>query len=160
MLKDRAWIAAHVPHQGSMCLLDGVLDHDDTRVRCISQRHRDPGMPLRAHGRLAAVCGIEFAAQAAAVHGALLDERTMGRAADVRVPRAGYIAALRAVRLHVARLDDIDAPLVACAERLGGDDVTVVYGLALEAGGRELLQARATIVIDPAALSRTPGAPS
>jgi predicted hotdog family 3-hydroxylacyl-ACP dehydratase len=157
MLKDHDWIAAHVPHQGSMCLLDGVLEYDDTHVRCVSRRHRDPAMPLRARGQLSAVCGIEFAAQAAAVHGALLDA---ARTDAPRKPCAGYIVALRAVQLHVARLDDIDAPLEACAERLGGDTATVVYALTLRALGRELLHARATIVVDPAALATVAGARS
>lgn len=140
MLRDRDWIAAHIPHHGSMCLLDGVLDFDATQVRCVSRAHRDARNPLRAYGRLAAICGVEFAAQAAAVHGALLQGSAAG------TPRAGMIAALRGIELHVGRLDDIDDELVACAERSGGDDATALYALTLLAGGRTLLAARATIV--------------
>jgi predicted hotdog family 3-hydroxylacyl-ACP dehydratase len=151
MLKDREWIAAHIPHQGSMCLLDGVLDFDATHIRCVSRAHRDPRNPLRAHDRLAAVCGIEFAAQAAAVHGALLQAES-GVAA-----RAGFLVALRGMQLHVGRLDDIEEDLLACAKRTGGDDTTVLYELRLTAGGRELLAGRATIVINPAALGAGSG---
>jgi predicted hotdog family 3-hydroxylacyl-ACP dehydratase len=154
MLKDRDWIAAHIPHQGSMCLLDGVLEFDATQIRCVSRAHRDPRNPLRAHDRLAAVCGIEFAAQAAAVHGALL------QAESGTAPRAGFLAALRDIQLHVGRLDDIEEDLVASAERTGGDAATVLYELTLSAGGRTLLAGRTTIVIDPAALGAGFGAVS
>ena len=55
-----------------MCLLDEVLSWDATRIRCRSNTHRTADNPLRAHGRLGAACGIEYAAQAMAVHGALV----------------------------------------------------------------------------------------
>jgi predicted hotdog family 3-hydroxylacyl-ACP dehydratase len=55
-----------------MCLLDDVLSWDASRIRCRSASHRTPDNPLRAHGRLGAACGIEYAAQAMAVHGALV----------------------------------------------------------------------------------------
>jgi predicted hotdog family 3-hydroxylacyl-ACP dehydratase len=149
MLKDRDWIAAHIPHQGGMCLLDGVLQFDAAQVHCVSRAHRDPRNPLRARGRLAAVCGIEIAAQAAAVHGALLRP-------SAAAPRAGLLAALRSVTLQVARLDDIEDDLHACAERVDGDATTVLYGLTLSAAGRTLLTGRATIVIDPPAVAGRP----
>ena len=42
MLIDRAGIAARIPHQGRMCLLDGVLEWDAERIRCCATSHRDP----------------------------------------------------------------------------------------------------------------------
>ena len=69
---DHQWIEQHIPHKGRMCLLDAVLSWDATRIRCRSTTHRTPDNPLRAHGRLGAACGIEYAAQAMAVHGALV----------------------------------------------------------------------------------------
>lgn len=130
-----------------MCLLDGVLDWDAQNVRCVSRAHRSPDNPLRARSQLGAICGIEFAAQAMAVHGALL-------APALLVERhVGYLAAVREVELHVARLDDIEEDLVATADRQGGDETTVLYTFSLSAGGRQLLAGRATIVINPATLS-------
>ena len=58
---DHAWIAAHIPHAGTMCVLDSVDAWDTERIRCTATSHRDPDNPLRAHGRLASVCGIEYA---------------------------------------------------------------------------------------------------
>ena len=142
---DHAWLLAHLPHQGSMCLLDAVTEWDAQRIRCTASSHRAPDNPLRAHDRLGAACGIEYAAQAMAAHGALL-------AAADNPPRAGYLASERGVELHVARLDDIAADLEVEAERLSGDDNTILYGFRVSAAGRELLSGRAAVVLDAALL--------
>ncbi len=158
MSLDRRWIESHIPHQGTMCLLDAVLTWDAARVRCRSSTHRTAGNPLRAHGRLGAVCGIEYAAQAMAVHGALISSDT--KAADGTVvpsvsgtnsPRVvGYLATVRNVTLHVARLDDVETDLVATAELVTGDERTVLYGFSVSSGERVLLEGRATIVFTTA----------
>ncbi|MEW6415919.1 MAG: 3-hydroxylacyl-ACP dehydratase [Pseudomonadota bacterium] len=138
---DRAWLLAHLPHQGSMCLLDAVSDWDPQRIHCKASSHRDTANPLRAHNRLGAACGIEYAAQAMAAHGALM-------AGTHAAPRAGYLASVRGVELQVARLDDIAANLDVEAERLSGDGNTVLYGFCVSAAGRELLRGRAAVVLD------------
>ena len=138
---DHAWLLAHLPHQGSMCLLDAVTDWDAQHIRCTASSHRHADNPLRAHDRLGAACGIEFAAQAMAAHGALL-------AAAGSAPRAGYLASVRGVDLQVARLDDIAADLYVEAECLSGDGNTILYGFRISAAGRELLSGRAAVVLD------------
>ena len=138
---DHAWLLAHLPHQGSMCLLDAVTEWDAQRIRCTATSHRHADNPLRAHDRLGAACGIEYAAQAMAAHGALL-------AAADGAPRAGYLASVRGVELQVARLDDIAADLNVEAERLSGDGNTILYGFRVSAAGRELLSGRAAVVLD------------
>ncbi len=138
---DHAWLRAHLPHQGSMCLLDAVTEWDDQRIRCTASSHRHADNPLRAHDRLGAACGIEYAAQAMAAHGALV-------AAANSAPRAGYLASVRGVELHVARLDDMTADLDIEAERLSGDDNTILYGFRVSAAGRDLLSGRAAVVLD------------
>jgi predicted hotdog family 3-hydroxylacyl-ACP dehydratase len=144
LLADRAAILARIPHQGSMCLLDGVLACDDNEVRCIASSHRDAANPLRAHGRLAAVCAIEYAAQAMAVHGAML-----AGAGDKPAP--GFLASVRNVRLHVKRLDDIAADLEVAAMRIGGDAATILYEFVLAAGGRPVAEGRAAVFLNAAA---------
>lgn len=138
---DRSWIAARIPHSGAMCLLDTVLAWDDARIHCTAISHRDPGNPLRAHGRLAAVCGVEYAAQAMAVHGALRDT------AQAR-PRAGFLASVRGVEAHVPRLDTFDAPLDIEAERVSGDGNNVLYRFTVRCAERTLLTGRAAVVLD------------
>lgn len=138
---DRAWIAARIPHQGSMCLLDGVVDWSPDHVLCRATGHTDPANPLRADGRLGAACGIEYAAQAMAVHGALL-------AAADQAPRQGYLTSVRSVALQVDRLDDLPGELAVRAERLSGDGNTLLYQFSLEHAGRRLLDGRAAVVLD------------
>lgn len=141
MRLDRNWIAARIPHQGDMCLLERVEEWDEQRIRCIASSHRTPDNPLRAHGRLAAACGIEYAAQAMAVHGALL-------APQQARPRLGFLASVRGVTLHVGRLDDIAGDLAVEAERFTSDGNNVLYDFALRAEGRVLLEGRAAVIIN------------
>jgi predicted hotdog family 3-hydroxylacyl-ACP dehydratase len=153
---DRAWIEQHIPHKGRMCLLDEVLSWDAAHIRCRSTSHRAPDNPLRAHGRLGAACGIEYGAQAMAVHGALIAasaplERTVSTALRGSIGAAvGYLASVRNVALYVARLDDLAEELIAAAERITGDGRTVLYDFSVSAGGRVLVSGRAGIVFDAA----------
>lgn len=147
---DRAAIAARIPHQGSMCLLDAVLAWSPETIRCRASSHRAPDNPLRAEGRLGAACGVEYAAQAMAVHGALLAES----AAATDTPRRGYLASVRGVELLVARLDDIAEDLELIAERLSGDGNNVLYQFTVRAAGRDLLTGRAAVILDSEKHSR------
>jgi len=138
---DHVAIAARIPHQGAMCLLDAVIDWSMTAISCRAVSHTDPRNPLRAEGRLGAAAGIEYAAQAMAVHGALIanpDER----------PRQGYLASVRGVQLHVARLDDLPGELGVEAERLSGDANNILYRFSVRHGDRCLLEGRAAVVLD------------
>ena len=148
---DRAWIARHVPQQGGMCLLDGVEAWNEQQIRCRAGTHRALENPLRAFGRLGAACGIEYAAQAVAVHGALL-ERTGNTAA-----RVGYLVSVRDTQLQVPRLDDIDADLEVCAICMVRGGNTLIYGFSVTAAGILLLQGRATIVIEADLISPASG---
>jgi len=150
---DRRWIATHIPHAGSMCLLDEVLKWDATRIECCSSTHRAADNPLRAHGRLGSACGIEYAAQAMALHGALV-------AGGTSAPTAGYLAGVRAVVLHVERLDDIKNDLLVSGERMHGDDAVVVYQFSVHDATRSFVTGRATIVLDAAALAYNGRAPA
>jgi len=145
---DRSWIARHIPHQGGMCLLDEVVTWNPIRVQCRSTTHREITNPLRAHDRLAAVCGIEYAAQAMAVHGALIASRITSATQSAQV--AGYLASVRNVALYTDRLDDIEDDLVATAELVTGDEHTVLYEFTVSANERVLLAGRATIVFNAA----------
>jgi predicted hotdog family 3-hydroxylacyl-ACP dehydratase len=140
MRLDRSWIERNIPHHGRMCLLDEVSHWDAQHIRCRSSTHRVPDNPLRSHGRLGVACGIEYAAQAMAVHGALASE---GARSEV-----GFLAGLRDVRLHVARLDDIESDLVCDATLIAGDRGSALYEFAVTSEGRLLLSGRATVVFD------------
>jgi len=142
---DRAWIAAHIPHQGTMCLLNAVLEWDEARIVCEAVSHTQPDNPLRAQGRLGAATGVEYAAQAMAVHGGLLAP------ADAE-PTHGYLTSVRGLNLHTTRLDDVAGPLRVTAERLSGDARIILYQFQIHHGDRCLLDGRASVVLDAQAL--------
>ena len=148
MRLDRPWIERNIPHHGRMCLLDEVMEWDAQHIRCRSGTHRLPDHPLRSQGRLGVACGIEYAAQAMAVHGALAG----GALADAAKGRSevGFLAGLRDVRLHVLRLDDIESDLICDALLVAGDQGSALYEFAIrsEAERQRLLSGRATVVFD------------
>jgi predicted hotdog family 3-hydroxylacyl-ACP dehydratase len=143
VLLGRDWIEAHIPHRGGMCLLDGVLAWDARRIVCRASSHRDPANPLRVGGTLPAACGIEYGAQAMAVHGALL-------AAGGAPLGPGMLASVRGVELRAARLDDVAGLLRVSAERLSGEDGHVLYQFSVAGDAGELLRGRAAVVLDAA----------
>ncbi|MEA2726194.1 MAG: hypothetical protein QOF70_669 [Acetobacteraceae bacterium] len=140
MLIDKSGIARLIPHAGAMCLLDGVLTRDAARIQCATATHRAADNPLRHDGRLGILCGVEYAAQAMALHGALATGET-GRA------RVGYLASLRALACHAERLDLLPGTLVVEAERLHAEADRVIYGFTLRHEGRTLLTGRAAVVL-------------
>jgi predicted hotdog family 3-hydroxylacyl-ACP dehydratase len=141
VLISREDIAAMIPHAGAMHLLDGVLSWDGDRIRCLSRSHRDRQNPLRMDGRLSALCGIEYAAQAMAVHGALAGN-------VLKRPQLGYLASLREVRCSRPRLDDLEGDLIVEAERMMGEESHVIYGFEVRVGDVEVLRGRAAVVLE------------
>ena len=137
---NKAEIRTLIPHSGTMCLLDEVTEWDDRSITCVTNTHRDPGNPLRRHGRLSAVHAFEYGAQAAAVHGGLR-ARSVGATAQ-----PGYLAALRDAHLHAARLDDITSTLEIRANRLFGDSANTIYECRVLADDVLLANARVTII--------------
>ena len=140
----RAEIARLIPHSGPMCLLDGVVRWDASRIQCISRGHGAADNPLRSGDQLPALCGIEYAMQAMAVHGGLTG-KVDGR------PRGGYLASLRDLDCRATRLDDLDGDLLVEAELMAGESSHVSYRFTLQVGGLEVLSGRALVVLDAAA---------
>lgn len=144
----RDWIASRIPHSGSMCLLDAVIAWDAQRIQCTATSHRAVDNPLRSKGRLASVCGIEYAAQAMAAHGALVG-------AQGERPRVGMLTSVRGVTTYVDRLDTLGDTLDIAAERIGGDDKTVLYRFAVRAAGALILDGRAAVMLDASHVATT-----
>ena len=154
-----------LPHAGRMCLLERLESWDRETIACLAVSHRDPDNPLRSHERLSAVCGVEYAAQAMALHGSLLaapvlslveghgaptarDGGSAGNAgADFRPPPIGYLASVRDLSLYVARLDDVGADLRVEARRLHDSAGGFMYSFAILAAARPLLVGRAMVML-------------
>ena len=164
VLLDHAGIEALIPHRGTMCLLDRLLSWDDRCIECLAVDHRRTSHPLRSSSGLMASASIEYAAQAAALHGALLARQT-GLALS-----PGALASARDVRLGRWRLDDLphaeaDA-LRIVAERQAGDAGRLLYAFNVSHGGVEIASGRLAVVLDmawstmPAASSASAASPT
>ena len=151
MTIHRDWIQRHIPHQGSMCLLDAVTHWDDSTIRCRAIGHQALDHPLRNAQGLRISAGIEYAAQAMAVHGALL-------APDEQAPEVGYLTSVRNVAWTRPRLDDVDGELTVEARRISGNDSSLLYDFQLLCGADLLLRGRAGVVVKPPTLPLLPGA--
>jgi predicted hotdog family 3-hydroxylacyl-ACP dehydratase len=130
-----AAICARLPHAGRMCLLERLESWDGDTITCIATSHRDTDNPLRRGGRLHAVAGVEYAAQAMALHGNLLS------ATDTQ-PAMGYLASVRDLKLELEDLGTVAEDLHVTARRLSGDASGFIYEFEIHAGARALLSGR------------------
>ena len=148
----RDGIAALIPHSGTMCLLARLEAWDLQHIVCTATNHRDIGHPLRTRRGVLAPAAIEYAAQAMALHGALV-----GQAAGMPAT-PGYLASARGVYLHVLRLDDLPIPADASAPdelrieaiRQAGDARQILYAFTVSHAGRRVAQGRAAVVLNTA----------
>ena len=132
-----------LPHQGASVMLDSVERWDDRAVLCRARTHLDPANPLRHDGRLAAVCGVEYGLQAAALHGGL-------RAGSAQP--AGHVAALRGVALHCEQLDDPAVGILLVEARLEAQETFgMIYSFEIRAeAGAILLSGTASVALPSA----------
>ncbi|HSV70375.1 MAG TPA: hydroxymyristoyl-ACP dehydratase [Methylibium sp.] len=142
MRLDRAGIERRVPHAGAMCLLDAVIAWDEARIECRAAAP-DAGHPLARDGIVATVVAAEYAAQASAVHGALVDEAS--------APRGGLLVKLGEVTLHAAVLATDPAGLTVRAELLGRSAAGCLYAFDVAAGLRPMASGRLMVAFAAAA---------
>lgn len=132
---NRDAICARLPHSGCMCLLDRLESWDEQSIACLAVSHRSADNPLRSHNRLHAVCGVEYAAQAMALHGSLLAGPDMP-------PAMGYLASVRDLKLEIEDLSAVPDELRIHAQRLSGDAGGFIYEFEIHAATRLLLGGR------------------
>ena len=142
-----------VPHAGTMCLLDRVVEFSVDSIRCETDSHTDPGNPLRRNGHLSGICAIEYAAQAMALHAALGSAgAATARATNPDPAHHGYLVSVRDIRCHIRRLDCVTSTLEVCADRIYGDAAGLIYTFAVTAARTALVTGRASVV--PGSASR------
>ena len=143
MLIGRDELCQLIPHAGSMCLLDAVLDWDEKSIKCVSDSHLLTNNPLRKNNRLSTIHAMEYGAQAMAVHGGLLARAAGEKHAD------GYLAALRDVKLYSDQLDTINNELTIEATQLVAGNGNLMYTFEIKAADTLIASARATVVTRP-----------
>ena len=141
LIMTKAALCRLIPHQGAMCLLDRVERWDDTSITCTTASHRAATNPLRRDKQLEAICGLEYAAQAMAVHVGLLEQRK-GRRLGM-----GYLGAVKNLTLQTTRLDDVKGDLTVQVTRLVGEVGSFIYTFRVSVERQELLDGRASIFL-------------
>jgi predicted hotdog family 3-hydroxylacyl-ACP dehydratase len=142
MMPGRAQIEQLVPHAGAMCLLDAVTHWDAAHIAC-SSGAPGAGHPLARDGAVPAIAACEYAAQAVAVHGALLD--------GVHGARDGMLAKLTDVELHMPRFP-AEAVNVR-AELLGRLATGCLYAFDVASGARPVASGRLIVAFATPAAS-------
>lgn len=134
-------IEALVPHAGSMCLLDSVASWDDDRIHCRSLSHQlGDAHPLWHNGGIAPVHLIEYAAQAAAVHGGLLASST-GEGLQT-----GFLAGVRDIALPERSIDTFVGTLDVWAFREMSGPQGMIYQFVVKTADNTLSSGRLTVM--------------
>ncbi len=126
---DRSEIERALPHGGSMCLLEEVVAWDGDRISCIASPDRKDH-PLARPGGIPTIMAAEYAAQATAVHGALLEA--------TGEPRPGLLAMLKNVTLHEPWLTGNGEQLTVDATLIGRSESGCIYSFSVRAGNQPL----------------------
>jgi len=124
-----------------MCLVERVEAWDQATILCSAISHTDVANPLRQHGRLHAVCGVEYAAQVMAVHAWLIDPTRSERRA------LGLLASVRDLRFFAERLDTAGPELRIEARRLSGGEQGFIYEFYIRADVTLLLSGRLAVML-------------
>lgn len=139
MIADHRRIEKLLPHGSGMVLLDRVLSCEKDSILCAADSHRDPENPLRRHGRLPAMAAIEYAAQAAALHGALSGHRAAGAGA--------VLGGAKDVKATLQGLDEIGGTLEIRATLLLAQDNGAVYSFEVgPQSGAAVVEGRFTVM--------------
>ena len=135
---ERAAFEGLIPHAGAMFLIDSVLSFDERTICCATMSHRRPDNPLRIGGRLPAICGAEYGAQASAIHGPV---------ASGGKQRPGRIVLLRDIVWTVPDLAVVECPLAVRAECLHRDAGSLAYAFSLAVQDQEILRGECGIIL-------------
>ncbi len=135
---NRSEITRVLPHDGSMVLLDRIDSWSEREIVCATRSHLDPDNPLRRRGRLPVICGVEYAAQAMALHGALIAGSKS---------RPGVLASVRKASWSTDQLDDSAGELAVRAEVLMAGEDRSMYAFCLKSGDRDLLAGEAAVFL-------------
>jgi len=139
---DRDTLCGLIPHAGAMCLLDSVINWNETEISCLSETHSKSENPLRSANILSSVMLIEYGAQAMAVHGGLLAREQQSKLSG------GYLAALRNIKVVEGDMSAIEGPLRIDAKQMMAQGGSMIYEFSIKINSNNELLAsgRATVI--------------
>ena len=111
IILNKTAIAELIPHADEIVLLDSCILSSAEGLTCISNSHTDKNNPLRNANGLSATSGVEYAAQAIAVHAALQNNKNTGQ---------GLLVACKNIICRLRYLDTIATEIQIQVEHIGG----------------------------------------
>jgi predicted hotdog family 3-hydroxylacyl-ACP dehydratase len=132
----RTEISRRIPQKGTMCLLDAVLRWDPASIICTADSPTF-AHPLARDGNVPTVVAAEYAAQATAMHGALLDGSD--------APRAGMIVRLSGVTLSAKWISAEFGPLTVRADLLSRTESGCLYAFSVDGRSQNIAAGRITV---------------
>ncbi len=132
-----------IPHEGNMSLLDSVEKFDENQIICLSSTHKQKNNPLRESSRLGCVNGIEYGAQAIAVHGGLMAQEN-----NYELPRSGFLVQVKELEFTDCDLSALPGDLTIQAQPILFDQSSMIYTITIEHKHDKLMQGRLMIVIN------------
>jgi predicted hotdog family 3-hydroxylacyl-ACP dehydratase len=127
-------IEALVAHRGPARLVKRVLDWDDDSLVCVGRI--SSGSPFVTDGSAPAFVGLELAAQAAAVHDALL----RGRSGSAPGAVGGYLVGIKEAQFGSSLLA-ANADLKTTVRLIGSAPPLAIYRVRVERAGVECVAA-------------------
>ncbi len=134
-------LAKFLPHGHNMCLLSSVEDWDEISIVCFTSTHRDQDNPLRRHGTLEMLSGLEYAAQTMGVHVGLTQNISEHNAS------IGYLGAIRDIQVYCSTFQQIPEDLIIEAKLILEQPMSFIYTFSIKVLENILLQGRASIFI-------------
>lgn len=134
-------IEQRLPHSDNMSLLNEIIQFDKQSLTALAISHLDANNPLWQNGRINTVNGIEYAAQAMAVHGSLLSEKLSA------TPLTGYIATVRNIIIKVPQLPIEKTPLLINVEQLMSNEDGFTYQFHISCAQQSLILGRITVFL-------------
>ena len=98
-----------IPHKNRMMLLDSVDCWDENSITCSAISHLKADNPLRVNGKLSYIHTIEYGAQAAAIHLAIITialGKPMSGYTSIAPIKSAYLAITRNFSIEQGFLDD------------------------------------------------------
>jgi predicted hotdog family 3-hydroxylacyl-ACP dehydratase len=131
-------IAQLLPHDGDMVLIDEIIAWDNIGAHCRAGFGELIHHPLQWEGRLSTAILVEYAAQAMAIHGALLE-------APDHNTRSGRLVALPRLVLNEERMDWSEVIDIRVS-RKGGDRSGAIYSFTVSQSRGEIANGQATVM--------------
>lgn len=130
-----------LPHSDDMCLIQNIIDWSESTICCSTTAHLDADNILAIDSRLPAWSGIEYIAQALALHGVLLKG-----AEEQLVIQKAFVATIQTAEIFTDDISQYPGALTIQATIIFSQENSAVFDCSLEYDGEELLSCECGVI--------------